>query len=60
MNNSNTTGIIDAKVAAPLKYVSNFWITLEIPLINFEVNLILTWSANRVVTRQGIDKQILQ
>ena len=60
INNSNTTGIIDAKVAVPLKYVSNFWITLEIPLINFEVNLILTWSANRVVTRQGIDKQILQ
>ena len=60
MNNSNTTGIIDAKVAVPLKYVSNFWITLEIPLINFEVNLILTWSANRVVARQGIDKQILQ
>ena len=27
----------------PLKYLSNVWRTLEIPLINFEVNLILTW-----------------
>ena len=27
----------------PLKYLSNFWRTLEMPLINCEVNLILTW-----------------
>ena len=26
----------------PLKYLSNFWRTLEMPLINCEVNLILT------------------
>ena len=32
----------------PLKYVSNFWKTLEMPLINCEVNLILTRSANCV------------
>ena len=30
----------------PLKYLSNFWRTLEMPLINCEVNLILTWSSN--------------
>ena len=28
-----------------LKYLSNFWRTLEMPLINCEVNLILTWSS---------------
>ena len=28
----------------PLKYLSNFWGTLEMPLINCEINLILTWS----------------
>ena len=33
----------------PLKYVSNFWRTLEIPLINCEINLILTWSASCVI-----------
>ena len=33
----------------PLKYLSNFWRTLEMPSINCEVNLILTWSANCVI-----------
>ena len=30
----------------PLKYLSDFRKTLEIPLIKCEINLILTWSAN--------------
>ena len=34
----------DVKTAVPLKYLSNFWRTLEIPLIHCEINLILTWS----------------
>ena len=33
----------------PLKYLSNFWRTLEIPLINCEIELILDWSANCVI-----------
>ena len=33
-----------------LKYLSNFWRTLEIPPINCEVNLILTWSKGCVIT----------
>ena len=33
----------DVEIMFPLKYLSNFWITLEMPLINCEVNLILTW-----------------
>ena len=32
----------------PLKYSSNFWRTLEMPLINCEVNLTLTWSSTCV------------
>ena len=28
----------------PLKHLSNFWGTLDIPLINCEINLILAWS----------------
>ena len=32
-----------------LKYLSNFWRTLETPLINCEIELILTWSRNRVI-----------
>ena len=33
-------------IIVPLKYLSNFWRTLERPLINCEINLIRTWSAN--------------
>ena len=38
----------------PLKYLSNFWRTLEIPLINSEVNLILTWSANCFIVSSNV------
>ena len=37
----------------PLKYLSNFWRTLEMPLINCEVNLILTWSSTCVIVSTG-------
>ena len=33
----------------PLKYLSNFWRTLEMLLINCEVSLILTWSSTCVI-----------
>ena len=33
----------------PLKYLSNFWKKLDIPLINCEINIILTWSKNCVI-----------
>ena len=32
----------------PSKYLNNFWKTLEMSLINCEINLTLTWSANYV------------
>ena len=35
---------IDVTIIVPLKYLSNFWRTFEMTLINSEVNLILTWS----------------
>ena len=34
----------------PLKYLSNFWRTLEMSLSNCEVNLILTWLSTCVIT----------
>ena len=34
----------------PLKYLSNFWRTLKMPLINCEVSLIFTWSSTCVIT----------
>ena len=37
----------------PLKHLSNFWKTLDIPLINCEVPLTLTWSENCVITSKA-------
>ena len=42
--------MMEQKIIVPLKYLSNFWRTLEMPLINCEVNLILTWSSTCVIT----------
>ena len=39
----------DVKIVVPLKYLSNFWRNLNIPLINCEVELILTWFKNCVL-----------
>ena len=39
----------DVKVIVPLKYLSNFWRSLNIPLINCEIELILTWFKNYVL-----------
>ena len=46
-NDGNTKNI---EIIVPLKYLSNFWRTLEMPLINCEVNLLLTWSRDCVIT----------
>ena len=40
----------DVEIIVPLKYLSNFWRTLEMPLINCEVNLILTWSPTCIIS----------
>ena len=39
----------NVQIMFPLKYLSNFWRTSEMPLINCEVNLILTWSRKCVI-----------
>ena len=38
------------ELSVPLKHLSNFWKTLDIPMINCEVSLALNWSANYVIT----------
>ena len=39
----------DVKVVVPPKHLSNFWRHLDIPLINYEVELILTWFKNSIL-----------
>ena len=47
LNNGNTK---EVEIIVPLKHLCKFWRTLEIPLINGKVNLILTWSSSCVIT----------
>ena len=42
-------GKYETEVVIPLKHLSNFWRILNIPIINCEVELILTWSKNCVL-----------
>ena len=46
----NNRNIKDVEIIVPLKCLSNFWRTLEMPLINCEINLILTWSKDCLIT----------
>ena len=47
----------NVEIIVPLNYLSNFWRTLEIPLINCEVNLLLIWSRDSVITNStGAEK----
>ena len=50
-------GTKDIEIMIPLKYLSNFWRTLEMTLINCEVNLILTWSSTCVLVATNIPNQ---
>ena len=55
---TNNNGRIDnVEIMVPLKYLSNFGGTLEMPLNICEVAIILTWSENRVIIRTNIADQ---
>ena len=43
------------KTAVPLKYLSNFWRSLEMPLINCKVELSLDWYAKCIIIMGGTD-----
>ena len=46
---ANKVGKNETEVVIPLKYLRNFWRSLNVPLINCEVELILTCSKNCVL-----------
>ena len=54
---TGNNGTKDVEIMVLLKYLSNFWRTLEMPLINCEVNLILTWSSTCVLIATSIPNQ---
>ena len=49
-NNGRKNGV---KIAVPLKYLSNFWRSLEMPLINCKVELSLKWYENCILSSAG-------
>ena len=55
---TNNNGRIDVEIVVPLKYLSNFWRTREMPLIKCEVELILDWSANCVIIYTDVANQV--
>ena len=48
----------NVEIMVPLKYLSNSQRTLEMPLINCEVNLILTWSIDCVIIYTNVANQV--
>ena len=53
--NNNADGTMKGvKIAVSLKYLSNFWRSLEMPLINCKVELSLKWIENCVLTSAAI------
>ena len=53
MKAPNNNNVKDFEIIVPLRYLSNFWRTLEMPLINCEVSLILTCSSTCVITNSN-------
>ena len=51
----NNDSLTDTEVVIPLKYLSNFWRSLDIPLISCKRKLILTWSKNCVLTDMSVN-----
>ena len=54
---TGNNGTKNVEIMVPLKYLSNFWRILEMPLINCEVNLILTWSSTCVLVSTNAANQ---
>ena len=50
IGSTGNDGTKAVQIMVPLNFLSNFWRTLEMPLINSEINLILSWSANCVIS----------
>ena len=53
--NNNYEILNDAKIAVPLRNLSNFWRSLEMPWINCEVELKLKWTKNCALAPPGDD-----
>ena len=46
------------EVVVPLKYLSNFWRSLDLPLINCQIGIDLSWSEECIVSEISITPEI--
>ena len=46
----NDNNILDAEIVVPLKYLSNFWRSLHLLLVDSEIELHLKWTKNCVIS----------
>ena len=55
IGDTQTSGTkMGVKIAVPLKYLNNFWRSLEMPLSNCKIELSLRWIENCVLTTAAI------
>ena len=47
----------DVEIMVPLKYLSNIWRTLEMPLITYEISLQLKWTKNCTIVASIVNNQ---
>ena len=52
--NPNYEVELEVEISIPLKYLGNFWRSLDIPLINCEITLILSWYKDCVLVNKAI------
>ena len=54
---TDNNGTKNVEIMVPLKYLSNFWRTVEMPLINSEITLDLEWSESCILVATNIANQ---
>ena len=47
----------NVQIMVSLKYLSNFWRTHEMSLINWEINILFTWSEKYIIVTKNVDDQ---
>ena len=55
---TGNSGTKDVEIMVPLKYLSNFWRTLETPLINCKITLQLTCSKKSILVAATAANQV--
>ena len=59
-NIPDDNNVLDAEVVVPLKKLSNFWGSLDLPLINFEIELDLQWLKEYIILNINNTSSALQ